>query len=291
MLQPSHISTIIAPFLLATAGLMASSGQLLADSSMAEIARKVHSDNKAAIVTLSAVADIQINIPGRGNQAQEHKIEITGTVISEQGLTVVPNTSIDLARTMKSSLPAGLRRMNVDVKADVKDVNFIFRDGTELSAKIVLKDSKLDLAFVLPDPKDVEEEGITFHPVKITADVKEVQLFDDLITLSRMSRDFDREIAVYPTKVEAVLHKPRHMIVTHNNSSGTPAFDLEGNVVGFFVKKVVGRRVVGSILLPVSEALETIEEARNAKPDDAEQADTEDGEKKEAENNEETAAE
>ena len=89
-------------------------------------------------------------------------------------------------------------------------------------------------------------------------------------------------MSVYITKVEALIKKPRKFIVTHNSSTGTPAFLGNGEPLGLYVRRIVNGSAASSVVLPAKEVARLAKEASTAEPVEAE-ADDEDQAEEEAE--------
>lgn len=224
-----------------------------ADDAVNEAARALHAEKQDAIVSVKAILDVEIVVDGSANQSQEQKLEAPGTVIAPSGLTVLSNASIDIGSQIEQQVKRQVRGRKVEVKTTFKEVNLLLRDGTEIPSRVVLKDEDLDLAFVLPDAEEVEAEGVEFVTVTFPETTPKVQLLDPIILLNRLGQDLDREMSVYVTKVEALVKKPRQFIVTHNTSTGTPAFLTDGTPAGLFVRRIVNGTVSGTVVLPAKE--------------------------------------
>ena len=238
-----------------------------AEEGIDEIARKLHQDLGEAMVTVKAVIDMEVVVGGSANQSQEQKLEVPGTVIQANGLTVLSNASIDIGKQIEQQLRRQARGRDVDVKTTFKEVNLLLPDGTEIPSKVVLKDGDLDLAFVLPDAEEVESEGVTFTHVSFPEVTPEVQLLDSVAFLNRLGQELDRELSVYVTTVEALIKKPRRFMVTHNSSIGTPAFLATGEVLGLYVRRIVNGGASNSIvILPSKEVARLAKEAATAQP-------------------------
>ncbi len=255
---------------------------LRADEVVNEMARKLQSDLSESIVTVKVVVDVEVVVGGSANQSQEQRIEAPGTVIQKNGMTVVSNSSIDIADQVEQQLRRQARGRGVDVKTTLKAVHLLMPDGTEIPSKVVLKDEDLDLAFVLPVAEEVKAEGVEFTPVTFPEETPETQLLDPIILLNRLGQDLDRELSVYITKVEALIKKPRKFIVTHNSSTGTPAFLGNGEPLGLYVRRIVNGSAASSVVLPAKEVARLAKEASTAEPVEAE-ADDEDQAEEEAE--------
>ena len=239
---------------------------LYADEAVNEAARKLQSDLDEAIVTIKVVVDVEVVVGGSANQSQEQKIEAPGTVIQENGLTVLSNSTIDISAQVEQQLRRQARGREVNVKTTFKEVNLLLPDGTEIPSKVVLKDGDLDVAFVLPVAEEVEAEGVEFTPVTFPEETPRTQLLDSIIILNRLGQDLDRELSVYVTKVEALIKKPRKFIVTHNSSTGTPAFLANGEPLGLYVRRIVNGRAASTVVLPAKEVARLAKEASTAEP-------------------------
>jgi len=97
----------------------------------------------------------------------------------------------------------------------------------------VLRDTDLDLAFLLP-----EEKGLNVPFVALSAGPVPEPL-DDLVFLYAMGKTLNRDVALMVAKVRAVVKKPRTFVVadfmTGLQSLGCPVFDASGKAVGLVV--------------------------------------------------------
>src|SRR5262249_21340707 len=111
---------------------------------------------------------------------REMQVEVAGTVLTPEGLTVVSDFSSNPGRILGGD----------DGGNETTEVQPPLRDGQELPAKFVLRDRDLDLAFVLPN-----EKGLNLPHVKLEkAPIPEV--LDDLIYLQRLGKSLNREPSV-----------------------------------------------------------------------------------------------
>ena len=230
---------------------------------VAEKGRQVFARNHGAVVTVQVVVKVA---SGRSGNASESKSDITGTVIDPSGLTVVALSSCD---------PSDIYRiMNESAKLEVEvtDVKILLQDGTELPAEIVLRDKDLDLAFLRPKTK-------LTTPVTAVDLTKSApaQLLDQTLTLNRLNRAAGRAYAASMERISAVITKPRTFYIPDSmmtsTGSGSPAFLLDGNVLGIFVLRAVssaggsgnGRDGVTSIILPAADVLKAARQAPEAR--------------------------
>ena len=107
-----------------------------------------------------------------------------------------------------------------------------------MPAEIVLRDKDLDLAFVRPKTKP---------PAPMTAvDLSKsaaVEILEPVIALNRLNRAAGRAYSAAVERIDAVIQKPRTFYIPESGASsaslGSPAFALNGNIVGIFVMRAV----------------------------------------------------
>ena len=213
-----------------------------------------------------AVVTVKLILKEKGRKV-EMPTEISGTVLSADGLTVMSDFS-----TNPSGLLAG-----EGAGTETTDVKLLLKNGREVPAKFVLRDKDLDLAFVMP-----KEESLKLTHVKLeTGPVPGV--LDDLVFIYRMGKAMNRDAAVVLGRVEAVVKKPRTFVVpellTGLQSLGCPVFDDSGRPIGVVVvrrsatglKDIGGLRDVLEMLKPVILMAEDIQDAASqvSKPKDA----------------------
>lgn len=223
-------------------------------------ARAVQEASKSAVVTVQMVAKITWSMGGNSNQS-ENKVEATGTVIGEDGLTVLALSSTDPSSISKT--------MGSDFKMDTElsDIKILLEDNTEVPAEVVIRDVQLDLAFVRPLKKPESAwPHVDLH------DSGEVQLLDRVVTVNRLGRVANRVYSASFEYIDAVVEKPRRYYIPGNDptstSAGCPSFRLDGKIVGVFVLRAInadagssGRRDnVMPIILPAADILEGVEQ-------------------------------
>ena len=197
------------------------------EAALKAVARATLEKNAPAVITVRLTLKTRVVFQGREANTSESTMEIAGTVISAAGLTVVSDVS---------SNPGGMFPDRADgpkVETETTDVKLVLRDGKEIPAKFVLRDSDLDLAFLLP-----EEKGLNVPFVALAAGPVPEPL-DDLVFLYAMGKTLNRDVALMVAKVRAVVKKPRTFVVadfmTGLQSLGCPVFDASGKAVGLVV--------------------------------------------------------
>ena len=132
------------------------------------------------------------------------------------------------------------------VDAEVSDVKILLEDGTEIASEIVLRDKDLDLAFIRPKTKLAAPMAAVDLSKAVTA-----QVLDELITINRLGRAAGRAHAASVEHVSAVVQKPRTFYIPDSAQTatalGSPAFALDGNIVGILVMRTINSGGGGSL--------------------------------------------
>ncbi len=209
---------------------------------------------------------VVVKATAAGGRSGELKQDITGTVIDPSGLTVLALSACD---------PYELRRrVTPDYKVDseVSDVKILLDDGTDLPAEMVLRDRDLDLAFIRPKSKPASPMAAID-----LANSGPAQILDEVITLNRLNRVASRAYAVSVERITAVVQKPRTFYIPDSTmtatASGSPAFSLDGKILGVFVMRAISGgsesrdNPVTSIILPADDILKGAKQAPEAKGD------------------------
>jgi hypothetical protein len=241
---------------------------------LAEKGRDVFKKNQRTVVTVQLVQKVTYSSSGRAGESQEAKQDITGTVVDPSGLTVLALSSTDPSEMY--------RRMygdRVKVEVEVSDVKILLDDGVEIPAEIVLRDKDLDLAFIRPKVKPTSP-----MPAADFSRSSPAQVLDPVITLNRLGRAAGRAYSASVEHISAVVQKPRTFYIPDSSmtatSSGSPAFALDGNMVGVFVMRALSTGGSGasmnnsrpdnvtSIILPAEDIMKAARQAPEAKGED-----------------------
>ncbi len=247
---------------------------------LANQGREIFKKNQYAVVTVQVVTKTKYSVGGRGGQANESKQDLTGTVVDPSGLTVLALSATDpggMIQNMMSGMSD--EDMKFKFETELTDVKILLEDGTELPAEVVLRDEDLDLAFVRPKTKPARAMAAVDLRKSASA-----QVLDQVITLNRLGKAAGRAYAVSVERINAVVQKPRLFYVPDSTmtatSLGSPAFTLDGNVLGLFVMRSVRASGGGmsllsfrpegltAIVLPAADILKAAQQAPEAKSED-----------------------
>ena len=245
-------------------------GLLAANSRASELAdkgRAIFNKSQHAVVTVQIVLKVTYSSAGQTSAPQETKQEATGTVIDPSGLTVLALSACDPA-DMYQRMSSEQSKYKIDT--EVSDIKILLDDGTELPAEIVLRDKDLDLAYIRPKIKPASPMTSVDLSKSATA-----QVLDEVVTLNRLNSAASRAYAASIEHISAVVQKPRTFYIPDSTMSattmGSPAFLLNGNVLGIFVMRAVspsgGRANLTSIILPAEDILKGAKQAPEAKGD------------------------
>ena len=107
------------------------------------------------------------------------------------------------------------------------------------------------------------------------------QVLDQVITLNRLNSAAGRAYAASVERISAVIQKPRTFYIPDSamtsTTLGSPAFAMDGNVVGVFVMRAISSKGGGSrnyrdsmttIILPAEDILKAAKQAPEAKGGD-----------------------
>ncbi|MEZ5317567.1 MAG: trypsin-like peptidase domain-containing protein [Vicinamibacterales bacterium] len=192
------------------------------DAARATVQR--HAD---AIVTILGTARVHVTMGGREAPATEENVVASGVVLDGDGLVVAALSALEPARLMNSMvgrMGAGTPEMNVAV--DLSDLRVKRADGTDVPAKVVLRDEDLDLAFLRP--QDTPATPWTF----VDAPAADVRPMDLLVVVSRLGELAGRQVAGQFVPVMVVIDSPRRLYFAAGAGGGGAAFDVAGGFVG-----------------------------------------------------------
>ncbi|MEJ1973892.1 MAG: serine protease [Lacunisphaera sp.] len=196
---------------------------------------------------------------------REQKREINGTMVAANGLTVLSLASIDPRGSIP---PAMMAQIHFD-EPEFKEVKLRLADGTEIPARVVLKDADLDLAFIAPLPESAPAGPLPFVDLANHAEAIVLGTYYDI---SRASKLQQRVPAVRVIYVSGMIEKPRRFVLASEYSPGCPSFAADGKVLGIALRHVAGGQSTSVIILPAEDVAEVAKEAAAIKPEPAAEA-------------------
>ena len=220
-----------------------------------------------AIIGIELVVTLKVKVGEREMAPREQRIEVNGTVISPNGLTVTSLAAVDPQtefESMRAANPGGRGPELVGV--DFKEVKLRTADGKEVPARFVLKDADLDLAFMAPEP-GAENAPREFSAVRLE-DAVEGALLGSYYYVAHAGKTLQRVPLVRLTEVMGIVEKPRRLYLMTDQALGTPVFDPHGKVLGITLRYFANGRQAGVVALPAEDIAEMAKQAAlaQAKP-------------------------
>ncbi len=256
-MKPHALIALAAALALAAPSAIAASGAL---KDKASALGKAHKDS---VLYVNALVSLEFTAGPNPPQKEEKKTELLGTVLDKDGLIVVPLSLIDVSSAMDGrTVNTQQGPTKLSVKAEIKEVKIIMPDGSEVSAKIALKDADLDLAFLRP-----EKPGTVFTPVD-AKDSAPMAALDDIILLGRLGKDLNREPFAATSEIIAVITKPRAFGKSPAQSLGLPIFNADGKFLGIGVNHFSAKASSESqpsatnVILPAADLLESASQVK-----------------------------
>ena len=220
-------------------------------------ARNVLATHLDSIVSVKIVSRQHLVMMGRDMPRNEQKVDVVGTVIGADGLTVVSNFMANPMAGLAAMMGNANNPSRMRIESDITSVQITESDGTEIPAHIVLRDTDLDLAFIKP----LKKPARPFSFIALTNPSPAPRLLDDLVFIGRTSRAEDRVGTVSLGTVAAVVRKPRLCYIPSTriqaSGLGCPVFNARGEAVGLCVVRVNANHS-GSAVNPLLGGLQTV---------------------------------
>ncbi len=256
-MKPYVFSALAAALTLLLPSAMAANGPL---KDKASAVAKAHKDS---VLYIEALVSLEVSTGANPPRKEEKKTELVGTILDKEGLMAAPLSSLDVSSAMDGrTINTAQGPIKLTVKSEIKEVKIIMPDGSEVPAKVVLKDSDLDLAFLRP-----EKPGTVFTPVD-AKDNAPMAALDDIIILGRLGKDLNREPYACTSEIIAVVTKPRTFGSTPTQTLGLPVFNADGKLLGIGVNRFSAKAgsdsqpSASSVIVPAADLLESASQVK-----------------------------
>ncbi|MEO5740869.1 MAG: trypsin-like peptidase domain-containing protein [Vicinamibacterales bacterium] len=246
-----------------------------------EAGRAVLDRYSQAIVTLKLAVKTRVTVGG-DDRTQESRTETIGTIVDPSGMTTISLSSIDPSETVGAMASQQARRsgnkVDISVDSEVTNATIVLADGTEMAARVVLRDKDLDLAIV--QPISPPPKPLTFVDLSGGRPPKVLDLFVALYRLGKMA---NRVPTASLERINAMVAGPRPYFVPGTGQGlsgiGSPVFNLDGGLIGLLLIRSappdddgnIGTLFNGSagmgllpIIVPVAQIRESVEQARES---------------------------
>jgi S1-C subfamily serine protease len=248
----------------------------LSAADLAQKARELLAKNQDSFITVSALSKMDMGASGLpiriGGMGEAQETSCGGLVIDASGLTVASYSGLNPMEKIAGAIKI---KMNEDDESTIKTKTQLSRiqmrlaDGTEVPARLVLKDKELDLAFLVPEA----QPGVKvpkFSPASL-APAPVVKELDEVVAISRHGKTLGYQPIVDTGRVTSVIAKPRTMYdVSTPARPGSPVFLPDGTLLGLaitFGSEGTGLMSIGAmeaLVLPTSEIVKLAEQAKKA---------------------------
>jgi hypothetical protein len=214
----------------------------------------------SALVTVKFVMKMDGG-PGGGGDDSGRDVETTGLMIEADGLVLVSNAKMGgLASRMGASVnPTNIRVLTGD-------------DTEGLKAKILARDSDLDLCWISVDDEKAKDKKFAFVDFSSAGAAPAPTIGDKLYVVERMGKFFDHALSVDEGRVGGSAKKPRPLMIpsgfggSQREMLGAPMFNSDTKVVGVNILQIPDKEDVeggdsggegnfGILLLPASEVV------------------------------------
>ena len=213
------------------AGMPSASADAIGDT-----ARTLLTKNKGAVVQFTVVVRISA-----GGQEQNVDQEAKGVVIDPSGLIVTTNFAIDPTSILASIGGEGAAQYT----SKVVSVRILTPEGEEIPAKVVLRDTDRNLAFLRP--LTAPAAPMPFVDLKSGG---KAQVGDAIFVYSRMGKSGNRGAEVNYSRVTGIVERPRLQYVIQplagGNDFGAMAFNEQGLPLGLLSFRVAPGKRGGS---------------------------------------------
>jgi hypothetical protein len=257
--------------------------QLRADEQrLVDSGRKLLKGSANAVVGLTAIAKLQIKASGAGSVEKELKLDCTSLVIDPSGLSVTSLTNLNPQNALPRMRAQGKNgeATELSFECELRGIKMRLPDGSEVPARVVLKDDDLDLAFLAPNEPLSDANKKKLAVVAVEAG-KAAEALDAIIQLGRTGKDFNYAPAVQTARISAVLTKPRTYYLGATGGLGSPVFSEQGKLIGLVTRFVSAEKEAGGdalstalhgaqsggavrVIVPAADIAKLVDQAKDA---------------------------
>jgi hypothetical protein len=250
----SSLSAVATTLCIAGAGVLSA-----ASESEAAAGRRLVQRYADAIVGVELVVTLKLKQGDREMPPREQRIELNGTVIAPNGLTITSLAAVDPQSTMEAMRQSGGFRGVEVVGSDFKEVKLRLANGEEVPARFVLKDADLDLAFMAPE-SGAEAARREFPYVKLEESA-EGTVLGTFFHPARAPKSLQRVPVVRLSDVRGMVERPRRLYLVTEQEMGTPLFNERGAVLGISIQYFANGRHSGLVVLPAADIADMAKQA------------------------------
>ena len=191
-------------------------------------ARDVVTRRGDAVITVLGTLKARMSQAGRDRPAPDQAVQASATVLDGTGLTVVALSTVDPGSILARNPAFAAAKMNLET--ELTEVKMRLADGAEVPAKIVLRDSDLDLLFLRPaaaPDKPLPSVDTSSPPFNVV---------DAIVLVRRTQEIAGWKPAASLAAIEVAVEKPRRFYLLATSATagglGSSVFDLKGQFGG-----------------------------------------------------------
>jgi hypothetical protein len=181
-----------------------------------------------AIIIVMGTLKARMSQGGRDTPAPDQTVRASATVLDPTGLAVVALSAIDPGNIIGKNPNFAAAKMTFTT--ELVDVKMRLADGKEVPARVVLRDSDLDLLFVRPTTAPASPMAA------VDAASARLAALDPVIIVQRFGEATGWKVGAAVGAVELVVDSPRTFyqvaVTTTGNITGATAFDVKGQFAG-----------------------------------------------------------
>jgi S1-C subfamily serine protease len=221
------------------------------DRPLVTTARKTLQTYGKSVILLAAV--LKMEAKGMEGLEHEQKTQCTAVIIDPSGLAVTALTNLNPAGVLpKIRVGRGGSSQTLELDFQVQEVKYKLADGTEVPARVVLKDEDLDLAFLAPLKPLDEATRAKIAVLPLGDAASQVESLDDVILIDRTTDDFNYIPTLDLGRISAVVSNPRTCYLLNGGAMGMPVFDGQGKVMGIVCQCIKPDKEEGGLMARIA---------------------------------------
>ncbi len=223
----------------------------------AAIGRTVMENHVGAVVNVEITVLVRLPSRDRDLPPREQKIEVNGTMLNAAGVTVIPLSSADPRPVIGRIGPSGPPGQET-AETTIAAIKLRLPDGSELSAKLLGKDTPSALAFIGPEEPIARDRKFSFLNLERSSPAA---LLQTCILVARTPPSHHAVPLARITYVTGIFEKPIRSLMIPDLFTGTPVFTTAGELIGIATAYLVENRPVTAVVVPADEVTKAMQRA------------------------------
>lgn len=217
-----------------------------------------------AVVAVKVTVVLRVSVNGRHVPPTESNVDINGTMITPEGVTVTSLNAVDpkmIFETLRSQMgPVSAAELE---GSEIKAVRLRLADGREVPGRLLAKDPSRDIALFGPAEAAPVGRG-TLPFLDLREAPESATVLGTCFHLTRTGEAMQRAALIRPGAIIAILERPSRRFVVSTeifaDGIGCPVFDGQGRVLGICLHLVVDGLAKGAVVVPSAEVAQQVAE-------------------------------